>query len=539
MVARAYTVAFEGVEARIVEVQCAVAPGLPAFSSWACPTRRCRRRANACAPRSPRCPSRCRRSASPSTSRPPTCPRKAPTSTCPSRWRSSPRSTSCRRTRSRRPWRWANCRSTARSSPSRARCPPRWRRPRRTAPRLPPRLRRRGRLGRRGRGHRPASLPTRSATSPGRASLDPASEPGEVTTDRSHLRDLADVRGTGTRQARAGDRGGGAAPPPDGRHAGLGQVDARRPPARHPAAADGAEALETSMIHSLSGLLDEGGISRERPFREPHHTASMAAIVGGGKGAKPGEISLAHNGVLFLDEFPEFPRTVLETLRQPIETGDVVVARANAHVRYPCRFMLIAAANPCKCGYLSDPGRACTRAPACGEDYMGRISGPLMDRFDLRVEVPPVAFTDLDLPESGERSATVAARVAMPPARRRTRRHPGALNADLVGRAARRGRHARRRRPRASRPRSPNASASRRAATTASCASPAPSPTSRARTRSAAPRGRGGELPPRRRRRLKARPHEGRRLRPRLSRLRAASRRRSGRHAACRARDRR
>ena len=173
-----------------------------------------------------------------------------------------------------------------------------------------------------------------------------------------------------------------------------------------------AEALETSMIHSVSGLLDEGGINRERPFREPHHTASMAAIVGGGRGAKPGEISLAHNGVLFMDEFPEFPRTVLETLRQPIETGEVIVARANAHVKYPCRFMLVAAANPCKCGYLTDPARACSRAPICGEEYMGRISGPLMDRFDLRVEVPPVAFTDLDLPQSGESSASVAARVA-------------------------------------------------------------------------------------------------------------------------------
>ncbi len=166
------------------------------------------------------------------------------------------------------------------------------------------------------------------------------------------------------------------------------------------------------MIHSLSGLLDEGGINRERPFREPHHTASMAAIVGGGRGAKPGEISLAHNGVLFMDEFPEFSRTVLETLRQPIETGEVVVARANAHVRYPCRFMLVAAANPCKCGYLADPARACARVPLCGEDYLGRISGPLMDRFDLRVEVPPVAFTDLDLPEGGETSAQVASRVA-------------------------------------------------------------------------------------------------------------------------------
>jgi magnesium chelatase family protein len=172
------------------------------------------------------------------------------------------------------------------------------------------------------------------------------------------------------------------------------------------------EALETSMVHSLAGLLSEGGINRARPFREPHHTASMAAIVGGGKGAKPGEISLAHNGVLFMDEFPEFPRAVLETLRQPIETGDIVVARANAHIRYPCRFLLIAAANPCKCGYMTDPARACAKVPQCGEDYLGRISGPLMDRFDLRVEVPPVAYTDLDLPASGDTSAIVAARVA-------------------------------------------------------------------------------------------------------------------------------
>lgn len=172
------------------------------------------------------------------------------------------------------------------------------------------------------------------------------------------------------------------------------------------------EALETSMIHSLAGMLSEGGISRSRPFREPHHTASMAAIVGGGKGAKPGEISLAHNGVLFLDEFPEFPRAVLETLRQPIETGEIMVARANAHIRYPCRFLLIAAANPCKCGYMSDPARACAKVPICGEDYLGRISGPLMDRFDLRVEVPPVSYSDLDLPANGDSSATIAARIA-------------------------------------------------------------------------------------------------------------------------------
>ncbi|WP_146345960.1 YifB family Mg chelatase-like AAA ATPase [Falsiphaeobacter marinintestinus] len=198
------------------------------------------------------------------------------------------------------------------------------------------------------------------------------------------------------------------------------------------------EALETSMIHSLSGLLDEGGITRTRPFREPHHTASMAAIVGGGRGAKPGEISLAHNGVLFMDEFPEFPRTVLETLRQPIETGEVMVARANAHVKYPCRFMLVAAANPCKCGYLSDPARACARVPQCGDDYLGRISGPLMDRFDLRVEVPPVAFADLDLPPSGDDSATVAARVAAARAVQINRFSPETglrQNADAEGKA--------------------------------------------------------------------------------------------------------
>jgi magnesium chelatase family protein len=163
----------------------------------------------------------------------------------------------------------------------------------------------------------------------------------------------------------------------------------------------------------------------------------MAAIVGGGKGAKPGEISLAHNGVLFLDEFPEFPRAVLETLRQPIETGEVVVARANAHVRYPCRFLLMAAANPCKCGYLTDPNRACGRAPVCGEDYMGRISGPLMDRFDLRVEVPPVGYADLDLPASGDTSATVAARVRTARQKQEARFEgaPGChVNADLEGR---------------------------------------------------------------------------------------------------------
>jgi magnesium chelatase family protein len=162
----------------------------------------------------------------------------------------------------------------------------------------------------------------------------------------------------------------------------------------------------------------------------------MAAMIGGGRSARPGEVSLAHNGVLFMDEFPEFPRAVLETLRQPIETGEVVVARANAHVRYPCRFLLIAAANPCRCGYLGDPARACAKVPNCGSDYLGRISGPLMDRFDLRIEVPPVAYADLDLPSRGDSSATVAARVAEARARQSARfaDHPAVrVNAEAEG----------------------------------------------------------------------------------------------------------
>jgi magnesium chelatase family protein len=237
------------------------------------------------------------------------------------------------------------------------------------------------------------------------------SEAGEVT-GATAARDFLDVKGQ-ERAKRALEIAAA------GRHhvlmvgspgSGKAMLAARLPGILPPLSA--AEALETSMVHSLAGLLDEGGISRVRPFREPHHTASMAAIVGGGRGAKPGEISLAHNGVLFMDEFPEFPRTVLETLRQPIETGEVVVARANAHIRYPCRFLLVAAANPCKCGYMTDPARACARVPVCGEDYLGRISGPLMDRFDLRIEVPPVAYADLDLPAAGDASPTVAARVA-------------------------------------------------------------------------------------------------------------------------------
>lgn len=237
-------------------------------------------------------------------------------------------------------------------------------------------------------------------------------EPGEVVKPPSH-RDMRDVRGQEKAKRALEIAAAGAhhflmvGSPGSGK-----SMLAARLPGLLPELTP-TEALDTSMIHSIAGLLDEGGISKQRPFRAPHHTASMAAIVGGGRGAMPGEISLAHNGVLFLDEFPEFPRPVLETLRQPIETGDVMVARANAHVRYPARFMLLAAANPCKCGYMSDAARACARVPICGQDYLGRISGPMMDRFDIRIEVPPVTISDLGEAPTGEPSAVIAARVAL------------------------------------------------------------------------------------------------------------------------------
>jgi magnesium chelatase family protein len=150
-----------------------------------------------------------------------------------------------------------------------------------------------------------------------------------------------------------------------------------------------SEALEVTMIHSLAGQLNEGKLIRTRPFRDPHHSASMPALVGGGLRARPGEISLAHHGVLFLDELPEFARATLEALRQPLESGKTVVSRANAHVTYPSRIQLIAAMNPCRCGYLSDVTRACARAPKCALEYQSKISGPLFDRIDLHVEVAP------------------------------------------------------------------------------------------------------------------------------------------------------
>ena len=173
-----------------------------------------------------------------------------------------------------------------------------------------------------------------------------------------------------------------------------------------------AEALEVSMVQSVAGLLEAGRISRARPFRAPHHSASMAALTGGGLKVRPGEVSLAHLGVLFLDELPEFQRPVLDSLRQPLETGQVDVARANAHVTFPARVQLIAAMNPCRCGHAGDAMRQCNRYPRCVGDYQGRLSGPLLDRIDLHVEVAAVSAMDMALPPPAEDSAAVARRVA-------------------------------------------------------------------------------------------------------------------------------
>src|SRR5215212_2892449 len=182
-----------------------------------------------------------------------------------------------------------------------------------------------------------------------------------------------------------------------------------------------AEALELGMIQSVAGWLRGGGLLRERPFRDPHHSASLPALVGGGLRTRPGEISLAHHGVLFLDELPEFQPQALDALRQPLETGRISIARANSHVTYPARLQLIAAMNPCRCGYLSEPGRACGRAPRCALDYQSRLSGPLLDRIDLHIDVPAVSAADLALPPPAEASAEIARRVAAARARQRER----------------------------------------------------------------------------------------------------------------------
>lgn len=226
------------------------------------------------------------------------------------------------------------------------------------------------------------------------------------------LPDLSDVRGQQVARralevAAAGGHNLLMIGPPG---AGKSMLAARLPsimPALNP-----RELLDISMIQSIAGELDNGQLSARRPFRAPHHSASMAALVGGGLKVRPGEVSLAHNGILFLDELPEFNPATLDSLRQPLENGETVIARANARVTYPANFQLIAAMNPCKCGMAGTPGHTCKRGDRCASDYQSRISGPFLDRIDLRIDVPAVSAADMIAPASAESSEDVAKRVA-------------------------------------------------------------------------------------------------------------------------------
>ena len=181
------------------------------------------------------------------------------------------------------------------------------------------------------------------------------------------------------------------------------------------------EMLEVSMIQSLAGELMGGELSKARPFRAPHHSATMAALVGGGSKPRPGEVALAHQGVLFLDELPEFSAQVLDSLRQPLESGETAIARANHRITYPSKIQLIAAMNPCRCGKAFEPGYACARGANCAERYQARLSGPLLDRIDLQIEVPAVTALDLLDETTGETSADIAGRVAKARAQQKAR----------------------------------------------------------------------------------------------------------------------
>jgi len=254
-------------------------------------------------------------------------------------------------------------------------------------------------------------------------------EPGQMLEVDSPL-DLKDVRGqeTAKRALEIAAAGGHnllmVGPPGSGKSMLAARLAGLLPPLT------AKELLDVSMVHSVAGLLERGQLSRARPFRAPHHSASMAAMVGGGAKAKPGEASLAHRGVLFLDELPEFTPQVLDSLRQPLETGDINVARVNAHVTYPARFQLIAAMNPCRCGSGGADGIACRRGERCAADYQARISGPFMDRLDIQIDVPAVTPADLALPPSKEGTAEIAARVACAREIQLTR-NGGHTNAEL------------------------------------------------------------------------------------------------------------
>lgn len=238
-------------------------------------------------------------------------------------------------------------------------------------------------------------------------------QPGRQLAAPGDLPDLVDVRGQAVARralevAAAGGHNLLMVGPPG---AGKSMLAARLPSILPPLSA--RELLDVSMIQSIAGELAGGMLSDRRPFRAPHHSASMAALVGGGLKVRPGEASLAHNGVLFLDELPEFAPNVLDSLRQPLESGETVIARANARVSYPSRFQLVAAMNPCKCGMAGTPGHSCKRGAACASEYQARVSGPFLDRIDIRIDVPAVSAADMIAPGApAESSAQVAARVA-------------------------------------------------------------------------------------------------------------------------------
>lgn len=194
-----------------------------------------------------------------------------------------------------------------------------------------------------------------------------------------------------------------------------------------------SQALETSMLHSISGLLANGKISSSNPFRTPHHSASIPSIVGGGRFAKPGEISLAHNGILFMDEFAEFPSSLLDSLRQPMETGKVSISRAESHVTYPAKFQLIAAMNPCKCGYFGDVKKQCSFVPGCAQKYMSKISGPIMERIDIQTSVSPEKINLSDIREKDDTYSTAATKKRIIEGRQfqKSRYKSDVLNASL------------------------------------------------------------------------------------------------------------
>lgn len=232
-----------------------------------------------------------------------------------------------------------------------------------------------------------------------------------LITEPNYFQDLSDIKGqeTAKRALEIAAAGGHnmlmIGPPGTGKSMLASRLPSLLPKLSHD------EMLEVNQIHSIAGKTKDGSFITTRPFRAPHHSATMVSLVGGGSKAKPGEISLAHRGILFLDELPEFNRSVLESLRQPIETGSITVSRANAHVTYPARFQLITAMNPCKCGYLGVSGNECARAPKCGAEYLAKISGPLLDRIDLQLDVPAINPWDLSPSQKGESSKVVADRV--------------------------------------------------------------------------------------------------------------------------------